>query len=299
MFSTKYYDSETKMYYYGFRYYFSALGRWINRDPLEEDDFSNLYCYVGNNPVCASDFLGNKTLIDYLEERMLYLYNNHSGQMGSKFPIPLPWCTKTDCITYCYTVIEWAYRKIGRKNIAKQVHRKRTKGTDLAKYLQRIGWKAVYWNPDIRNPFDGDNEHPYSYKIAKKKKTYYGIKISDYVINYRPTPFYIYDVPKYLSSFNPTEAYYRFDLKPSAFRRLDTKKMTPKNTKGLIKLRKVRFGFGVARGGKHTFLYGLGNIYEVHWTGLGTFGNLYEKSPFEDYKWLSGAILLPPGNGVY
>ncbi len=117
MFSTKYYDSETKMYYYGFRYYFSALGRWINRDPLEEDDFSNLYCYVGNNPVCASDFLGNKTLIDYLEERMLYLYNNHSGQMGSKFPIPLPWCTKTDCITYCYTVIEWAYREIGRKTL--------------------------------------------------------------------------------------------------------------------------------------------------------------------------------------
>jgi len=31
-FSTKYYDSETDLYYYGYRYYSPSLGRWISRD---------------------------------------------------------------------------------------------------------------------------------------------------------------------------------------------------------------------------------------------------------------------------
>ncbi len=36
-FSTKYYDSETDLYYYGYRYYSPSLGRWISRDPIQED----------------------------------------------------------------------------------------------------------------------------------------------------------------------------------------------------------------------------------------------------------------------
>ena len=35
-FSTKYYDAETDLYYYGYRYYSPSLGRWICRDPMEE-----------------------------------------------------------------------------------------------------------------------------------------------------------------------------------------------------------------------------------------------------------------------
>ncbi len=36
-FSTKYYDSETGLYYYGRRYYSPDLGRWLTRDPIEEE----------------------------------------------------------------------------------------------------------------------------------------------------------------------------------------------------------------------------------------------------------------------
>ena len=36
-FSTKYYDAETDLYYYGYRYYSPSLGRWISRDPIEEE----------------------------------------------------------------------------------------------------------------------------------------------------------------------------------------------------------------------------------------------------------------------
>ncbi len=42
-FSTKYFDAETNLYYYGYRYYSPELGRWISRDPIEEDGGFNLY----------------------------------------------------------------------------------------------------------------------------------------------------------------------------------------------------------------------------------------------------------------
>ncbi|MEN9358702.1 MAG: hypothetical protein RL095_237 [Verrucomicrobiota bacterium] len=49
-FSTKYLDAETSLYYYGFRYYDAANGRWINRDPIEEEGGLNIYGFVGNEP---------------------------------------------------------------------------------------------------------------------------------------------------------------------------------------------------------------------------------------------------------
>ena len=36
-FSTKYYDAETDLYDYGYRHYSPSLGRWISRDPIQED----------------------------------------------------------------------------------------------------------------------------------------------------------------------------------------------------------------------------------------------------------------------
>ena len=44
-FSTKYYDLETGLYYYGYRFYSPALMRWLNRDPIEEQGGKNLYMY--------------------------------------------------------------------------------------------------------------------------------------------------------------------------------------------------------------------------------------------------------------
>lgn len=57
-FSTKYLDSETGLYYYGYRYYSPVLGRWLNRDPLGERGGLNLYGFVFNSPVKFADRLG-------------------------------------------------------------------------------------------------------------------------------------------------------------------------------------------------------------------------------------------------
>jgi RHS repeat-associated protein len=50
-FSSKYFDQETGLLYYGYRYYDSRLGRWISRDPSEEEGGINIYKFVWNNPL--------------------------------------------------------------------------------------------------------------------------------------------------------------------------------------------------------------------------------------------------------
>ena len=47
-FSTKYWDGETGLYYYGYRFYCPNLGRWISRDPLGMIKL-NLYTAFWNN----------------------------------------------------------------------------------------------------------------------------------------------------------------------------------------------------------------------------------------------------------
>ncbi|MCK4982462.1 MAG: hypothetical protein KAS17_06040, partial [Victivallaceae bacterium] len=57
-FSSEVYDSETTLVYYNFRYYSPTLGRWLSRDPIEEEGGFNLYTMVHNNPVSSWDQLG-------------------------------------------------------------------------------------------------------------------------------------------------------------------------------------------------------------------------------------------------
>ncbi|MBF0197680.1 MAG: RHS repeat-associated core domain-containing protein, partial [Planctomycetes bacterium] len=62
--STKYEDFETGLNYYGFRYYSSELGRWLNRDPIAEAGGLNLYGFVGNDGVNSWDLLGLVIILD-------------------------------------------------------------------------------------------------------------------------------------------------------------------------------------------------------------------------------------------
>lgn len=63
--STRYTDAETDLTYYGFRFYDCRLGRWIGRDPIEEQDTVNLFAYVRNGPLSFFDRLGKEgTLVE-------------------------------------------------------------------------------------------------------------------------------------------------------------------------------------------------------------------------------------------
>ncbi len=44
--------------FYGFRYYSPELGRWVNRDPIEEEGGVNLYGFIDNEPIAYLDALG-------------------------------------------------------------------------------------------------------------------------------------------------------------------------------------------------------------------------------------------------
>lgn len=57
-FSTKYHDRETGMVSYQRRFYRPALGRWLNRDPIEEEGGENLYAFCLNSPSLYIDILG-------------------------------------------------------------------------------------------------------------------------------------------------------------------------------------------------------------------------------------------------
>ncbi|MBL9213853.1 MAG: RHS repeat-associated core domain-containing protein [Opitutaceae bacterium] len=57
-FSTKYTDNETGLLYYGLRYYSPGMGRWLSKDPIEEEGGTSLYAFVSNNPVTQFDSLG-------------------------------------------------------------------------------------------------------------------------------------------------------------------------------------------------------------------------------------------------
>ena len=58
MFSTKEYDEETGLSYYGFRYYSPEIGKWTTRDPLEEWADKNLYRFNNNSALNWIDPLG-------------------------------------------------------------------------------------------------------------------------------------------------------------------------------------------------------------------------------------------------
>ena len=57
-YSTKYFDPETGLYYYGYRFYSPELMRWISRDPIGEEGGVNLYTFCENSPVDAFDEFG-------------------------------------------------------------------------------------------------------------------------------------------------------------------------------------------------------------------------------------------------
>ncbi len=60
--SSEHYDSETALVYYNFRHYSPALGRWLSRDPIEEQGGRNLYAFVGNHIGSSVDILGKWSL---------------------------------------------------------------------------------------------------------------------------------------------------------------------------------------------------------------------------------------------
>jgi RHS repeat-associated protein len=61
---TRYHDSESWLYYYGYRYYDPSTTKWISKDPLGEEGGWNLTCFCNNDPVNGYDPTGLKVWVD-------------------------------------------------------------------------------------------------------------------------------------------------------------------------------------------------------------------------------------------
>jgi RHS repeat-associated protein len=57
-FSTKWFDNDTGLGYWGYRWYGPGMGRWINKDPLREKGGIAIYQFVRNAPTVRWDMLG-------------------------------------------------------------------------------------------------------------------------------------------------------------------------------------------------------------------------------------------------
>ena len=64
-FSTKYQDGDSEFLYYGYRFYNSQAGRWINRDPIAERGGLNLNAMLDNAPIVKLDVLGHGCLVNF------------------------------------------------------------------------------------------------------------------------------------------------------------------------------------------------------------------------------------------
>ena len=72
-FSTKAIHERSGLYDFGFRFYSPGMGRWLNRDPLEEEGGINLYAAMGNNPVNGVDEYG--LILDVLVDVAFITYD--------------------------------------------------------------------------------------------------------------------------------------------------------------------------------------------------------------------------------
>ena len=88
-FSTKYLDIESDLAYYGYRFFSTAIGRWVSRDPSGERGGYNIYQFVSGDPVNRQDYLGLAEIV--VVNGMDITYECSNGKIsGLGFPLTGP-----------------------------------------------------------------------------------------------------------------------------------------------------------------------------------------------------------------
>ena len=72
----------------GYRYYSPQLGRWLNRDPIEERGGLNLYFFLANDPIQNVDILGAKSLGGIAADVYNWIGENVQGRVGISHTFP-------------------------------------------------------------------------------------------------------------------------------------------------------------------------------------------------------------------
>ena len=79
LWNVKRFDADSRLYMYLYRHYDPSQGRWLSRDPIEEDGGVNLYRFVQNHPTQFQDIFGWWRTIK-VEQCQAYLYIAHASR---------------------------------------------------------------------------------------------------------------------------------------------------------------------------------------------------------------------------
>jgi len=137
-FATQYTDRETGLVYYGLRYYSPKHGRFINRDPIEENGGINLYNFVGNSPANGWDMLGMSNWQNSSEvvQNLIYEQIVRAQRYGSTTVLPNP--------MESFDGQSWASAKADRDDFDRRKEEEERKQKKIDDYVKAHGHLPEY-----------------------------------------------------------------------------------------------------------------------------------------------------------
>ena len=149
-FSSEYSDVETGLVYYNYRYYSPELGRWLSRDPIEEQGGYNLYGMVGNGIVNNWDHNGERFGFAFawppLKNCIDAAQNRHTSCLDSCLGLKCPDDIRV-CIDACNTEVVTSLAMCGTSFVIKSL---------ISMILGDLGQKATqnYLNNTVNKIVD-------------------------------------------------------------------------------------------------------------------------------------------------
>jgi RHS repeat-associated protein len=87
--STKYWEADTKLAYYGYRFYSPMVGKWLSRDPIGEKTGPNLSKFVFNQTCSSVDTDGRRIWMMWVIEQ--FFFPPKIRDLFTPNPIPNVW----------------------------------------------------------------------------------------------------------------------------------------------------------------------------------------------------------------
>ena len=148
-------DSETGLYYNRNRYYNPSTGRFISPDPIGYGDGMNMYAYVGNDPMNATDPMGlfANDDDDVMEE--IIVIGQRIKRIGSDFIVTISGDAVREWLEqfsreYMELFLNYEKKKVlnyGKDNCSSNSF----KLTDKQKKLAAAGKRKEFWKSRLKN----------------------------------------------------------------------------------------------------------------------------------------------------
>ncbi|MBR6798057.1 MAG: RHS repeat-associated core domain-containing protein, partial [Opitutales bacterium] len=161
--SSEFYDSELDLVYYNYRHYSPSLGRFLSRDPIEEQGGLNLYALGENKVLLGVDNIGlkfNSTLCRELLEKLQELTDKLRHELKKYNPV----LDGRGGFPYAHGVTKPGGHYTEIKNLQKGVKNKLSKWSDVCKDDNNPPCSPPYpsWADELSNKYIPEPVYPQS-----------------------------------------------------------------------------------------------------------------------------------------